>query len=366
MHAVRGYHVRSEEAYRIEIAHGGHPVLPQAVAHFGLGLGDMYMEPQTVPAGEVGGPAELLLPHRIHRMRGYHELDAPSRRIGEVLHEIHFLLLYGLGVVLHNRNAYGGAHTRLVDAVYRLLYVEVHVGKEGASGREHLSRRDIAPAPYVVGREPVLVRPDMVFEPLLEREVVGISAQQGHRSMRMGVEERGDYRKSRGVHHPVGTGVVRGVEIGEAPVGNQYVRTGSAVEHALQQDASSRHELAVHIRIGGKYGFRAREKAPSRRGKIHSGAVAQEQPRTRILLELAYMPAHGRLGYAELAGGRRKASQPRGGDEHLKPEILDNHILQCIPVKQTSPASLPPVAETEPKMPCPFDLRPGTTTRRER
>jgi hypothetical protein len=84
---------------------------------------------------------------------------------------------------------------------------EVHVAEAGHTGTQHLGDGELRAIAHEPGIDPALLqRPDDLAEPGHQRAVLCAAAQQGHRRMRVGVDEAGQ----QGVLRPLDR--ARGVE----------------------------------------------------------------------------------------------------------------------------------------------------------
>ena len=193
VHAVGRHHVRAEEAYGVEVAHRGHGVLAQAVLHLPVGLREMYMQAQAVLAGPFGAAAKFFLSNRIYGVRGYGQLYESPARVAELLDELAFHVLNRLGMAFHNGNAYAGPHSGVAHGLDGLLYAEVHIVEEAAAAGYHFLNGKTASGGDVRVAQLVFVRPYIVLQPLLQRHIVRIAAQQRHSRVGVGVEEGREY-----------------------------------------------------------------------------------------------------------------------------------------------------------------------------
>ena len=97
--------------------------------------------------------------------------------------------------------------------------VPVHVPKAGGPGADHLHAGEPRPPVDVLVVHPLLDRPDVLGQPLHQRQVVGVAAKQGHRRVGVGVDEARHQRHPGAVDHLVaGGGLDPGPELGDQPV----------------------------------------------------------------------------------------------------------------------------------------------------
>ena len=98
-----------------------------------------------------------------------------------------------------------GAGTRNV------FHEGVHICKAGSTALQHFYDAQHSAPVDVVGIHLVLNRPDFVLQPIHERHVIGIAAQQCHRNVAMGVDHTGGSQLALAVYNFVGSKVCRHV-----------------------------------------------------------------------------------------------------------------------------------------------------------
>ena len=351
---MRRNHIRTQETYLVQVAHRGGAVLPDAVLHLPARLGEVYVEPQPVLARERGRTAQLVSTHGINRVRRHHQLYAAAARVHPVLHEIQLLRLLGLGVVLHHGDAYCGTHPAAHDLVNGFLDVEVHIIEETGAAGEHFPARKLAPGTYVPGGQLVLVRPHIVLEPLLEREVVGIAAKQGHSRVGVCVVQGREQGGAGRIHHLCGRGVLRHVERGEAPVFDEHVAYFPVQLHGAQERGFGVRETIVDFPVRpGHFPCHFQHTLPVR-SRAHPRLAPVEQAHPGELLEFGDIFAHRRLGNAQLPRRRRETARLQHSLIYLKSEIFQHHSTMLIFMFPILPDSANPQAKQKrPERPAP-------------
>ncbi len=97
------------------------------------------------------------------------------------------------GGKIQDDEAEGGAHAARAGDLAGLVGVKVHVVETGYAAAHHLRAGEPGAVAHQGIVYPALLRrPDMVLEPLVERQVVGDAPEQRHGGMGMGVDEAGD------------------------------------------------------------------------------------------------------------------------------------------------------------------------------
>ena len=104
-----------------------------------------------------------------------------------------------------------GADTGFGAGTRNVLHEGVHVGKTGSTALQHFYDAQHCTPVDVVSIHLVLNRPDFVLQPVHERHIVGIAAQQRHRNVAVGVDHTGSSQLALAVHDFVGSKVCRHV-----------------------------------------------------------------------------------------------------------------------------------------------------------
>ena len=88
--------------------------------------------------------------------------------------------------------AYLTAHSRIAHSFGNGLIKEIHIRKAGGAAGNHLSHsQPSAVANKLFADMARLRRPDMLFQPGPQGQVVGIAAQQAHGTVAMGIDQPG-------------------------------------------------------------------------------------------------------------------------------------------------------------------------------
>ena len=93
-----------------------------------------------------------------------------------------------------------GTNSHILDHLHGTFSMPVHIGKEHRPGLDHLEYGKARRNTDIVTRKFGLERPDIFLQPLLERHIVGIPAQERHGRMRMPVVECRENSEARAVH----------------------------------------------------------------------------------------------------------------------------------------------------------------------
>ena len=96
--------------------------------------------------------------------------------------------LGGVGVV-DQRRCGNGPHAGVLDRARGRVSVPVHVPEAGRPSADHLDAGEPRAPVDVVIVHPLLDRPDVPGQPLHQRQVVGEAAKQGHRRVRVAVDQ---------------------------------------------------------------------------------------------------------------------------------------------------------------------------------
>ena len=88
-----------------------------------------------------------------------------------------------------------GAHAGLGRDRGGLFREKIHIVKTGGAAANHLGHGQPGPVAHKLGADPAgLGRPDMIVEPLLQRQVVGEAPKQAHGRVGVRVDQAGDQR----------------------------------------------------------------------------------------------------------------------------------------------------------------------------
>ena len=293
--AVRGDDVPAEHAERIQPPHGGKPVRGDAVVDFLLRLGKMNVQPQTAFPRDVRAAPPQLFAHGVNRVRGDGETDAsapvrvPAEGERRKLREHFFPAL-----VFHRVDERHGdfrAHSEFPRGARGFPVHEIHVVEERRSRTDHFQRGKPRTAVNVLGDQRILRRQNVFEKPVEQRHVVGVTAQQRHRRVRVRVAERrqngevfpvDDFRvrRSRGKAY-------RGSDFPEAVPGDQDVGLGSVQKHVFEKHSlhgvAEKKKRKVTIPAGNFQPPRSRRReARSGRRVPFSAAREHGGPRGKI------------------------------------------------------------------------------------
>jgi hypothetical protein len=178
---------------------GRHAVLLDAGGHFGRGLGEVRDDRQVELARVHHDALPRRVAHRVRRVRRHREGEARQVLPGVADREAELQVAVGVGCVRCREVEHDEAEHRpdsgLDAGAGGGVGMEVHVVEAGRAALEHLGggeahavvdelRRDVTALPW----------PDLALQPHLERDVVGHTAEEGHRGVRVGVDEAGHQR----------------------------------------------------------------------------------------------------------------------------------------------------------------------------
>ena len=126
-------------------------------------------------------------------MRAKGELDA-ARETATAFQQIQNLppnLLGASGVAeIDHHRPHQGAQPRLIGGPGRAAPVPVHVIEERHPATDHLQARQAGADIDILLGQACLQRPDFRLQPLMQKHVIGIPAQQRHGGVGMGIEQR--------------------------------------------------------------------------------------------------------------------------------------------------------------------------------
>jgi hypothetical protein len=165
------------------------------------------LDRDVVLLGDLGDPAQRRLGDRVDRVRGERRAHrAPARLLdlverapclGEQLRRLVRVL------VVDQRRADHRAEPGVLHRPRGRCMLPVHVPEPDRPRASHLQARKPRAPVDVLALEPVLGGPDVLLEPLHQRQVVGVAPEQRHRRMRVRVDQPRDQRQPGGVDHLV-------------------------------------------------------------------------------------------------------------------------------------------------------------------
>ena len=148
--------------------------------------------------------------------------------LGELPLFFHHLLggLAARGGEIDERLGDHPAHPGLGEHRGDLVGEEIHVGGGRDPGEELLGNRELgAEANRLAVHVGLLRRPDVVLQPLHERQIIGEAAEQTHGEVGVGVDQTGQDEASAGVDHLAGGCVLEQI-LGETDGGDPAVGDG--------------------------------------------------------------------------------------------------------------------------------------------
>ena len=192
-------HVHSLEA-RAEQAEARQPgqwpfaTLLQALLHFEGGFVHMHMNAGIQLFGEYADVLQLVVAHRIGRVRA--KRHAQARVVLEVVEQRQALAQRLVSVTragnrkIQYRNADLRANTAVVHQLADGFREEVHVGEAGNAALELFGDGQLGAVMDKLLIDPLgLGRPDVLFQPGHQRQIVRQAAKQGHGGMAVGVDQ---------------------------------------------------------------------------------------------------------------------------------------------------------------------------------
>ena len=170
-----------------------------AFRHFVRRLGDVRLDRQVELARVHDDPLERRVADGVRRVRREREREPRLvlQRIADG--ESRLQVAVGIGGVrrreIEHRQPQHRAHPELDERRPGGVRIEIHVVAAGDAALQHLGGGE----PHAVGderrrHEARLARPDVPFEPDLQRHVVGDAAEQRHRRVRVRVDQPGQQR----------------------------------------------------------------------------------------------------------------------------------------------------------------------------
>ncbi len=191
---VRREHVRPENSKFVEILHGRCAIFLAAIVQFLLRLRHMNQDRSVVLPGERGGILQRFLRtgiHRVRRHRGMNQrVTLPAlQEFFRVFEHRRVVLIVRGGKVedgLAQYAAHAGGLRFLGDGVLKVI----HVCKRGHASANLLRRcQSCAPAHKFFVHVLRFRRENEFRQPLFQRHVILQTPEQGHRHMRVAVDE---------------------------------------------------------------------------------------------------------------------------------------------------------------------------------
>ena len=254
---------------------GALAVLFPAVRHFPGGFRKMHVDLRSQFPGPGDDGFQIIRAAGVGGMRTEHHGD-PSV-LGPVPGLVQLRVLLQTGGPVCHAAARETPGQYCPDAAVRcslgsFFHKEIHVGETGGAGADHFRDSQQAPPVHRPAVQSGFQGPDPVLEPVHQGHVVGITAEQGHGHMGMGVHPPGHRQVVPSVDHfpachrfcahiPDGAAVDPDVEQGPVP--------GICQLHILQYD------IIYHVQRHSS--FLSPPKASSRKPPYSSRAWAQWQ-----------------------------------------------------------------------------------------
>ncbi len=223
--------------------HRTHPESLQALADFVLGLVQVYVDRNLQLVGVGDDLLEAAVANRVRRMRRHAErqqrLVPKCVARGQPLVQI----VLGVGRVrgreLDADDAERRPHSCRECGAPGLLGEEIHIVEAGHSAPDHLGARQQRPLEHeLLGHVLGFGRPDVLSEPLHQRQIVGQAAHQRHGRMRVQIDQARDQC----VRGELG---VRAGDIGAAGLLGWHHRDDAPVAHyhcmVLEEQAGRLH-----------------------------------------------------------------------------------------------------------------------------
>ncbi len=207
---VGGQDVGAEKTQLPQITHRGLTVLLQAILHLPFGLRQVNMEQQITLPGKLRQPDQGVPGDGVDGVRSQGQLDEPGsgrRSVKQLLGKS--AEMFGLGGVAEIDKGRGEhrPHTHLLHRPQGAGQMPVHVGKTGGAALDHLQAGQLDPPIDILLGQLALHGPDMVLKPGVQLQVIGITPQQGHGRVGVGVDQGGNNGPVGGVDHRFGLGL---------------------------------------------------------------------------------------------------------------------------------------------------------------
>ena len=175
----------------------------KASVHFGFCLGAVHVAGGLILLRQGG--------HVLHALKAGGVLGVDAQLVAHqlaVVVEAQVFPLYvgGVGVEVVHGRADDGAEAAVHIGLGVGLIVVVHVEAGGYAGREVFQNAQAGELVYGLRREPGLVGKDLVVQPVLQRQVVGVGAEKDHGGVGVGVLEAGDEQIALQIYLPLKDG----------------------------------------------------------------------------------------------------------------------------------------------------------------
>ena len=205
-HAVSEDGPWCQQADPVEVRRGPDTVRGHAILHLAFGLREMDVHADVTLRRQVGNPMQRLLADQVDGVRPQRGRDAGTG-VGEGIERplgvgAQGIRLAGVEAV-DERECDRRADAGVLDGAADGFGLPVHVPEPHRPRADHLDAREARAPVHVVGGELGLGGPDPVLEPRHQWKVVAVAAHQGHRRVRVAVDQARQNRHARGVQHVV-------------------------------------------------------------------------------------------------------------------------------------------------------------------
>ena len=232
----RALEVRQVDRVGREDGHLEHPVRlqeldqPQVVErqralHFRFRFGQMDVDAHAQTRRHRRGARQELRRAGVRRMRPQHRLDPAAGRALPLLRERGDLSQVGADLaLLAAEHAPGeiGPQPAFHGDLRHPIHVEVVIGKPHRAAADHLGRGQAGAPVDIVSGQRRLDGKNALVEPAVQRQILGIAAEERHRAVRVRVEKTGHDDVTGRVHDLVGLEIRRSLAHGR----DRAVRNG--------------------------------------------------------------------------------------------------------------------------------------------
>ncbi len=254
---VHGQQTRRYQAESRQTFQWPHAELRLTLFDFGDGLMHVHVHRQVEFVGQHADAFQRCVGDGVGRVRC--ESGTQQRVIAQfIVQRQTFVQIFvgtagpGAGEV-DDDQADAGAHADLGGGARGDFRKEVHVVEAGGAAAQHLGHGEQAAVAHEFIAHPLgFGRPDVVIQPIHQRQIVGQAAQQRHGGVGVGVDETGDQRMFAALDDLVGLVAGAGLTL-RKDVENPAILYGNAVvfEHdavGLHGDDPTRVDEAVDVR----------------------------------------------------------------------------------------------------------------------
>ena len=248
-HAVREEEPRREHAETVEVRTGALARAVDATRHLVVRLEEVEVHGYAACCRLLGDPRQRRFARgvdAVRRERGLH----PRRVLGELVEVTRRLVARGFAArgihAVEEGWSDRGVQARVADGACDRGRSPVHVPEADGAGADHLEAGEACPPVHVVVGEAGFGRPDLLFEPLHERQVAAEAAEQGHRCVGMPVHEPREEHVAVRVED-----VVAGLRADVGPeLGDRSVDGAEAGVGAVERGGVAHRERSAHASSG--------------------------------------------------------------------------------------------------------------------